>query len=76
MRQTQAVEAATFPFRERSLPFLSHLENLWPVIDSVYINNKKKTVAQGRTRISNPDLKPEPRTRASNPDLEPEPFVS
>ena len=61
MRQTQAVEAATFPFRERLLPFLSHLENLWPVIDSVSIKKKKRTAAQGRTQTS---------------DLEPEPFVS
>jgi len=45
-----------FPFRQRSLPFLSHLENLRPVIDSVSIKKKKKTAAQGRTRTSNPNL--------------------
>ena len=60
MRQTQAVRSRNFPFRERSLPFLSHLENLWPVIDSVSIKKKTKTAAQGRTRTSNPNLEPEP----------------
>ena len=38
MKQTQAVK---FPFRKRSLPFLSQLKKLRPVIDSVSIKNKE-----------------------------------
>ena len=40
---------SNFPFRERSLPFLRHLENFWTIIES--FSTKKKD-------IHNPDSNP------------------
>ena len=43
------------PFGKRSLPFLRHSENFWPVIETVSIKKK-----ENRMPTSNLDLEPEP----------------
>ena len=55
------------PFRKRLLPILRHLENFWPIIESVSIK-RKKIVTQGRTWTSNADL--------SYPKLSPLPLLN
>ena len=50
-----------FSFRKRSLPFLSHLENVWSVIESVSIKKKKDSNPAGSSpNLSYPNLSPLP----------------
>ena len=48
------------PFRERSLPFLRHLENFWPVIESVSIKKKENRNPGSNPDLSYPNLSPLP----------------
>ena len=52
----------SFPFRKRSLPFSRHLENSWPVIESVPIKKKENR---------NPESNPDP---CASPNLSPLPL--
>ena len=52
----------SFPFRKRSLPFSRHVENFWPVIESVPIRKKENR---------NPELNPH---TSASPNLSPLPL--
>ena len=43
------------PFRKRSLPFVRHLENIWPVIENAFLLKERKSQPRA--------VKPGPRTR-------------
>ena len=47
-----------FPFRKRSLPFLRHLENFWPVTESVFIKEEEDRNPQTHLDLSHPNLFP------------------